>query len=215
MASYRFHDLSRDERANTLTHGVGALLSLVGLAVLTQRSLWYDSLLHLVAVGVYGLSLVSVYTASTLHHLATAPRVKRFFLWLDHSCIYALIAGTYTPFLLLVLKGTTGTVLLGTIWGLGLLGVLSKTVWRLRSDLLSLPFYLLMGWLIVVVIRPFSVLMAPGGLALLVAGGLCYSLGIVFFLVRMTYAHAVWHLFVLAGSGLHFACVLIYVVPFP
>ena len=139
-----------------LTHGAGALLSLVGLAVLLARSLWYRDAVHTVAVGVYGASLVAVFVASTLHHAATAPRLKQVTLWLDHACIYALIAGTYTPFMLTVLKGATGLAMLGAVWTLAAVGIVAKTVLRIRSEAISLPFYLLMGWLIVVVIEPFA-----------------------------------------------------------
>jgi hemolysin III len=202
-----------EEVANVLTHGVGALLALAGLAVLLARSLWYRDAVHTAAVGVYGVSLVAVFAASTLHHAATAPRLKQLTLWLDHACIYALIAGTYTPFMLTVLKGATGLAVLGAVWTLAAVGVVAKTVLRIRSEALSLPFYLAMGWLIVVVLEPFAHRVHPAGLALLAAGGLCYSLGVAFFLWRRPYAHAVWHLCVLAGAALHYAAVLRYATP--
>ncbi len=206
-------EISREELANSLTHGLGVILSVVGLVVLAYRSLWYQNVGHTIAVCVYGVSMVSVFTASTLHHLTTSQRLKNIYLWLDHSCIYALIAGTYTPFMLTVLKGATGMVMLCAVWSLGALGIVSKTVLKLRSDTVSIPFYLLMGWMGVAVIEPFSRLIDVHGLVLLVAGGLCYSVGIVFFLGRFAYAHAVWHGFVLAGSALHYVCVLLYATP--
>ena len=202
-----------EELANVLTHGAGALLSLVGLAVLLARSLWYRDAVHTAAVGIYGASLVAVFVASTLHHAATAPRLKQVTLWLDHACIYALIAGTYTPFMLTVLKGATGLAMLGAVWTLAAVGIVAKTVLRIRSEAISLPFYLLMGWLIVVVIEPFARQVPANGLALLAAGGLCYSLGVAFFLWRRPYAHAVWHLCVLAGGALHYVAVLSYAIP--
>jgi hemolysin III len=205
--------LSPAERANSLTHAVGVVLSVAGLCFLAYQSLAYRDPLHTAAVCLYGVTLVSVFTSSTLHHAATSPRLKRIFLWLDHSCIYALIAGTYTPFMLVVLRGTAGTAMLGTVWGLGVVGIVSKTVLRLRSDLISILFYLFMGWLGVLVIQPVATLVGAGGLALLVAGGLCYTVGIAFFLMRHVYAHAVWHVFVLAGSALHYACILLYATP--
>jgi hemolysin III len=196
-----------------LTHGVGALLSLAGLAVLLARSLWYRDATHTAAVSVYGASLVSVFMASALHHAVTTPRLKRLTLWLDHACIYALIAGTYTPFMLTVLKGATGLTVLGTVWALAAAGVVAKTVLRIRSEAISLPFYLGMGWLVVVVLEPFAQRVPPTGLGLLVAGGLCYTLGVGFFLWRRPYAHAVWHGCVLAGGALHYVAVLRYAVP--
>jgi hemolysin III len=196
-----------------LLHGAGALLSLVGLAVLVARSLGYRDATHTAAVGVYGASLVAVFAASTLHHAITAPRLKRVTLWLDHACIYALIAGTYTPFMLTVLRGGTGLAVLAAVWALAAVGVVAKTARRLRSDAASLPFYLAMGWLIVVVLEPFARRVPPAGLGLLVAGGLCYSVGVGFFLWRRPYAHAVWHGCVLAGGALHYAAVLRYATP--
>jgi hemolysin III len=199
--------------ANVLTHGAGALLSLVGLAVLVARSLGYRDPAHTAAVGVYGASLVAVFAASTLHHAVTAPRLKRLTLWLDHAGISALIAGTYTPFMLTVLAGATGLAVLGAVWALAAAGVAARAVRRLRSDAVSVPLYLLMGWLIVAVLPPFARRVPPAGLALLVAGGLCYSLGVGFFLWRRPYAHAAWHGCVLAGGALHYAAVLRYATP--
>jgi hemolysin III len=204
---------SREEGANVLLHGAGALLSLAGLAVLVARSLGYRDGTYTTAVGVYGASLVSVFAASTLHHAVTAPRLKRLTLWLDHACIYALIAGTYTPFMLTVLKGAAGLAVLGAVWALAAVGVAAKAARRLRSDAASLPFYLGMGWLILVVLEPFARRVPPPGLALLAAGGLCYSLGVGFFLWRRPYAHAAWHGCVLAGGALHYAAVLRYATP--
>jgi len=181
--------------------------------VLVARSLGYRDATHTAAVAVYGASLLSVFAASTLHHAVTAPRLKSLTLWLDHACIYALIAGTYTPFMLTVLRGATGLAVLAAVWILAAVGVAAKTARRLRSDAVSLPFYLAMGWLIVVVLVPFARRVPPAGLGLLVAGGLCYSLGVGFFLWRRPYAHAVWHGCVLAGGALHYAAVLRYATP--
>jgi hemolysin III len=199
--------------ANVLTHGAGALLALAGLAVLLARSLWYRDAAHTAAVGVYGASLVAVFVASTLHHAATTPRLKGVTLWLDHACIYALIAGTYTPFMLTALKGATGLALLAAVWTLAAVGVVAKTALRIRSEAVSLPFYLAMGWLIVVVLEPFARRVHPTGLGLLAAGGLCYTVGVGFFLWRRPYAHAAWHGCVLAGGALHYAAVLGYATP--
>jgi hemolysin III len=210
--------ISRADVANSISHGIAVPLGIVGAVVLAVRSLQYGDAGHTAAVIVYGLSLVAVFTASTLYHGTTQRREKlrNAFLWLDHSCIYALIAGTYTPFMLTVMKGATGTVMLITLWGLAVLGVLSKTALRiraLRADAISIPVYLGMGWLIVLVIKPFVERMEPGGLLLLLAGGLCYSLGLIFFVLRRVYAHFLWHMMVLAGGGFHYASVFLYATP--
>jgi hemolysin III len=210
--------VSREELANSVTHGVGILFSLAGLPVLAAQAWMHNNAVHTLAVLVFGLSLLSVYLSSTLHHLATAARLKRIALRLDHACIYLLIAGTYTPFMVTVLKGTAGTVVLGAVWTLGLAGVLWKTLFQTptnwRQEAISVAFYLLMGWLVVFVLQPLAAGIALPGLLLLVAGGVCYSLGVVFFLVgNVAYAHAVWHLFVLTGSVLHYFSVLLYAVP--
>jgi hemolysin III len=199
--------------ANVLTHGAGALLSLAGLAVLVARSLGHRDVTHTVAVGVYGASLVGVFAASALHHAVTAPRLKPVTRWLDHACIYAAIAGTYTPFLLTALAGATGLAALAAVWALAAAGAAAKAARRLRSDAASVPLYLAMGWLVVAVLPALARAVPPAGLALLVAGGLCYSLGVGFFLWRRPYAHAVWHGCALAGGALHYAAVLRYAAP--
>lgn len=210
--------ISRAEVANAISHGLAVPVGVVGAIILSLRSLRFEDVGHTVAVSVYGASLVAVLTASTLYHgtASRRQRLKNAFLWLDHSCIYALIAGTYTPFMLSVMKGATGTIMLCTVWGLAALGVLSKTALRIgaiRGDAVSIPIYLGMGWLIVLVINPFVQLMETGGVILLLAGGLCYSFGVIFFLLRSVYAHFLWHVMVLAGSGLHYFSVLIYATP--
>jgi hemolysin III len=205
--------IDAEELANTLSHGVGVVLALAGMAVLIWQTAQYGDALHLAAVCVYGLSIVLVFAASTLYHATTSERLKRVFLWLDHSCIYAAIAGTYTPFMLTVLRGWLGFTVLGAVWALGTFGVLSKTVLKVRSDWISIPFYLLMGWLVVAVIRPLTLALEPQAIVLLASGGLCFSLGIVFFLMRRAYAHMAWHLTVLLGTVLHFWAVLLYAKP--
>jgi hemolysin III len=202
--------------ANTLTHGAGVLLSVAGGALLAYRAASYASLTQTIAVCVYSVSLVAVFAASTLYHAtsaAAAPRLKNALLWLDHSCIYGLIAGTYTPFMVGVLRGAAGAAVLCAVWGLAVAGVVAKTLLKVRSDLISIPFYLAMGWMIVVVIRPFANALGAEGMTLLLAGGLCYSLGIVFFLGKLAYFHTVWHGLVLSGAALHYVCVLFYATP--
>jgi hemolysin III len=212
----RFRAPPREEAANALLHGAGALLSLAGGAVLVARSRAYRDAAHTAAVGVSGASLVGVFAASTLYHAVTAPRLKPVTRWLDQACIYAAIAGTYTPFMLTALKGATGLAVLSAVWALAAVGIVAKALRRLRSDAVSLPLYLLMGWLIVAVLPPLARHFPPAGLGLLVAGGLCSSLGVGFFRWRRPYAHAVWHGCVLAGGALHsaaYAAVLRYATP--
>jgi hemolysin III len=210
--------VTREELANSITHGLGILLTLIGLPVLAAHSWMHNNIVHTGAVIVFGFSLLSVYVSSTLHHIATHARLKRIALTLDHACIYVLIAGTYTPFLVSTMRGMAGGLLLAAIWTMGLAGILWKVLFRTprswRHELVSVGFYLLMGWLILLVLEPFVASVALPGILLLLAGGLCYSFGVVFFLIgHVAYAHAVWHLFVLTGSVLHYFSVLWYAVP--
>ena len=210
--------ISRADVANAISHGLAVPVGIAGTIILMVRSLRHGDVAHTIAVTVYGASLVAVLTASALYHGTTLrrQRLRNAFLWLDHSCIYALIAGTYTPFMLTVMKGATGTIMLITVWSLAVLGVLSKTALRisaLRADAVSIPIYLGMGWLIVLAINPFLEVMEPGGLLLLLAGGLCYSVGLIFFVLRRVYAHFLWHMMVLAGGGFHYASVFLYATP--
>ncbi|MBI5282362.1 MAG: hemolysin III family protein [Candidatus Solibacter usitatus] len=201
-----------EEIANAITHGLGALLGIAGLVVLVVRAASEGTALHVVAAAVYGSSLILLYLVSTLYHALTKGRAKRLFRILDHCLIYVLIAGTYTPFTLVTLRGAWGWSLFGAVWGLAVLGVVFKVFFTGRLHVLSTAAYVLMGWMAVVAIGPLWGALAGPALAWLVAGGLFYSLGVVFFASSRRYAHAVWHLFVLAGSVCHFAVVLRYVV---
>lgn len=209
--------LTLEERANALTHGAGVGLSLAGLAGLAAQVRVHHDVLHAAGAGIYGLTLVAVFTASTLCHLATAAasaRLRRRAVALDHACVYLVIAGTYTPFLLTPLRGAGGVVLLAAVWLLGAAGIVWKALDRWRSERLSVAGYLALGWLILPAVGPLAAAVGPAGLGLLVAGGLCYTVGVGFFLTaRVAFAHAVWHLCVLAGSALHYAAVLLYAAP--
>lgn len=204
-----------EERVNSLTHGVGALLSLAGLAVLVTFSALNGTVWHVVSGAIFGATLVLLYTASTLYHAMRTERWKGVFQKLDHAAIFLLIAGTYTPFLLVSLRGPWGWSLLGVIWGLGSLGAAAKLLrFSERFEILSTLIYVAMGWLILIAIRPLMAAVPFGGLALLMGGGVFYTVGTVFYLWhRLPYHHAVWHLFVLGGSACHFFSVLIYLVP--
>jgi hemolysin III len=202
-----------EEIANTVTHGVGALLAIAGVAVLVTLAAQRGTARHVVACSIFGATLVLLYLASTLYHAIPAPRAKRVFQTLDHGGILFLIAGTYTPFTLVTLRGPWGWTLFGIVWGLAVLGILFE-VFLPQRRVLAVGLYLVMGWVVVIALRPLVAAIAPGGLTLLVAGGLAYTVGVAFYAWRrLPYHHALWHGFVLAGSTAHFFAVLRYVIP--
>lgn len=202
--------------ADAVTHGLGILLAIVGLCVLVVRAALYGDTLHVVACSVFGATLVMMYTASTLYHSIPQPRARHVLRVIDHSLIFLLIAGTYTPFTLVTLQGPWGWTLFGFTWSLALIGVALKVFTTGRYEAISLAVYLLMGWCAVVAIKPLWDRLDSGGLLLLAAGGLVYSGGVAFYIwQRLRYHHAIWHLFVLAGSVLHWFTVYLYVVPGP
>jgi hemolysin III len=200
-----------DEIANTITHGLGLVLSLVGMPVLILAIAARGDALLVVGASVFGATLVALYAASTLYHAIPAPRIKRMLRIADHVAIFLLIAGTYTPFTLGVLRGAWGWTLFGVVWSLAACGIVFKVALGVRYPRASTMFYLAMGWLIVIAIRPLMLALPNAGLWWLVAGGLSYTVGVVFFVLdRHKYMHAVWHLFVMAGSACHFMAVLRY-----
>lgn len=202
-----------EEIAHSVSHGIGAVLSAVGLGFLVWLSVQYGDIWHITSSIVYGVSLILLYSASTLYHAIPHPKAKRIFQLLDHSMIFVLIAGTYTPFALVSLHGPWGWSLFGVVWGIALAGILLETLKKERIKWLSLSLYLGLGWMAVVAIKPMLELVPTVGLLFLLAGGLSYSLGVVFYVRKqMLYHHAIWHLFVMAGSGLHFCAVLFGVV---
>jgi len=204
------------EIAHAVSHGVGAVLALVGSGGLVAVAVLRGDAWHVASSIVFGLTLVLLYTASTLYHALPQPRVKRIFRVLDHSAIYLLIAGTYTPFTLGPLRGPWGWALFGVVWSGAVAGVVFKSVALGRAPALSVVLYALLGWSVVFALGPLVRSLAPGGVALLFGGGLCYSLGIVFYAwPRLRIGHFVWHLFVLAGSILHYLAVLLFVIPQP
>ena len=203
-----------EEIAHAVTHGIGILLSIAGLAVLVAFASLYGDAWHITSSSIYGATLILLYTASTLYHGIPQPAVKRVLRRIDHAAIFLLIAGTYTPFTLVNLRGAWGWSLFGLVWGFALLGVVLETMLKRRIKWLSLTLYLGLGWLVVIAIEPLLDAVATGGLILLLAGGLCYSLGVIFYVwKRLAYHHAVWHLFVMAGSLLHFFSIFFYVLP--
>ncbi|MDD3765031.1 MAG: hemolysin III family protein [Nevskiales bacterium] len=205
-----------EEIAHAITHGLGIVLSIVGLTILVARATVYGDAWHITAVSVFGATLVLMYTASTLYHSIPLPRAKRVLRVIDHSLIYFLIAGTYTPFTLITLNGAWGWSLFGFTWTLAAAGVAFKIFATGRFEKVSLAIYLGMGWCAVAAVQPLLRNLEPGGLALMVAGGITYSGGVAFYVwERLRYHHAIWHMFVLGGSVLHFFAVLYYVVPGP
>jgi hemolysin III len=205
-----------EEIAHGISHGVGALLAIAGLAGLVAVSVAHGDAWHVTSSAIYGATLVLLYTASTLYHAIPLPRAKRVLQILDHSAIYLLIAGTYTPFALVSLRGPWGWSLLALVWTGAIGGIVFKSVAIGRARILSVVFYLLLGWAAIVAAVPLSQALGPRGLALLVAGGLCYTAGVAFFAWRtLRFHHFVWHLFVLAGSICHYFAVLLFVLPGP
>ena len=203
-----------EEIANSITHGLGVALALGGLVVLIIFAALYGNAWHIVSCSIFGAALILLYLASTLYHAIQHPAAKSILRILDHAAILVLIAGTYTPFTLVSLRGPWGWTLFGIIWGLAVMGILIETtrLRRFRGWLIAL--YVIMGWAVVAAIKPMMANVSSGGLWLLLAGGLAYTGGIVFYLWRrLPYNHAVWHVFVLAGSVLHYFAILLYVIP--
>ena len=203
-----------EEFANSVTHGVGLGLSLAGLVVLIILTALRGTAWHVVSCTIYGSTLVILYAASTLYHSIQSPRAKRVLRIIDHGAIYLLIAGTYTPFTLVNLRGGLGWTLFGVVWGLAALGIVFKVFHVDRFPIASTLVYLSMGWLVVIAWKPMITLIPVGGIALIAAGGAAYTLGVFFFAAnKIPYNHAIWHVFVLAGSIFHYVAVLLYVLP--
>ncbi len=203
-----------EEIANSVTHGIGIVLAIAALGILATFSGLYGNVWHIVSVCVYATTLILLYTASTLYHSIQHPRAKSILQTLDHSAIFLLIAGTYTPFTLVSLRGPWGWSLFGVIWGLAVLGLFFQLSnlkhWRTASMIL----YICMGWVVIVAIKPLIANVDTGGIVFLVLGGVAYTSGVLFYKQKkLKYHHAVWHLFVLAGSILHFVAILMYVLP--
>lgn len=203
-----------EEIANAVTHGVGVALAIAALVVLSVLSAFTRDPVRIASAVTFGVTLVLLYAASTLYHSIPNERARHVLKVLDHASIYLLIAGTYTPFTLVTLRERGGIALLAVVWGLAAAGVALESFWVYRPRWVSTVVYLAMGWLVVAVIKPLVGTLAPGGLALLAAGGVAYTLGTAFYLLkRFRYMHMVWHLFVLAGSALHVLAVALYVLP--
>ena len=202
-----------EELAHSITHGVGLLASVTGLVVLVVLAAATRDPWRIAACAIYASTLVLLYAASTLYHALSRTRARHVFRVLDHSAIFLLIAGTYTPFALVLLRGPWGWTLLGIVWGLAVAGIAAKAVFGARWPILSTALYICMGWTVLIAVKPLVEHVPPGGIAWLTAGGLAYTGGVVFYAwTRLRYGHAIWHLFVLAGSACHYIAVVLYVV---
>ncbi len=201
-----------EEIANAISHGLGFLLAVASLPILTYAAAQQGQVRNVVAASVFSATMIVLYLVSTLYHALPEGRAKVFLNRLDHAAIYLFIAGSYTPFALGVLHGGWGWLLFGLVWSSAIIGVTAKLLNRLRHPLWSTGLYVAMGWMVILALGPLLARMATAGLAWLLAGGLAYTLGAVVFLLdhRVRYAHFVWHLFVLAGSACHFVAVLGY-----
>lgn len=202
-----------EEIANAITHGVGALLAIAALVLLVVFSSKYGNAWYVVSYSIYGAMLVILYTASTLYHSLPFKKTKHLFQIFDHSSIYLLIAGTYTPYILTKLRNPIGWTIFGVVWGLAVIGIVMKAFWVTKYIGLSTIIYVIMGWLIVIDFKSLMLAIPHTGLVLLVIGGLLYTLGAVLFtLDNIPYNHAVWHIFVLAGSTCHFFSIIKYLL---
>jgi hemolysin III len=203
-----------EEIANSVTHGIGALLSLIGTAILLYRAVRDGTTLHVISFAVYGSCLFLLHLSSTLYHALRPPQAKRVFRVFDHCSIYLLIAGTYTPFLLLSLWGRWGLTLLIAIWTLAIAGIVFKSLFIGRLQRASVLLYILMGWMIIVAAREAWMRVPHAAIGFVAAGGLFYTLGVAFYAWKsLPYNHAVWHLFVLGGSVCHYVAILLYLMP--
>jgi len=200
----------REEIAHSVTHGIGACLAIAGLAILIIHATACGSARHILSCSIFGASLILLYTASTLYHGIQLPAVKQVLRIIDHSSIYLLIAGTYTPFTLLNLQGVWGWSLFGVVWGIAVLGIILQFTALRKMKYVRLVLYITMGWAALVAVKPLAASVPIRAFMLIVAGGLVYTAGIIFYLWRrLPYHHAIWHLFVLAGSSLHYTAVFL------
>lgn len=213
MIATHLKQLTVEEVANTLTHGVGLVLSVVGFVVLATLATIYGDGWHIASSVIYGASLVILYAASTFYHSAVTPHRKSLLQLVDHCCIYLLIAGSYTPFLLMVLRNSFGLGLLALVWAIAAFGIAMKIIFRGRFNAVGIAMYLMMGWLGVIAVQPLYFALGLMPLILVVAGGVSYTLGMIFFGWKsLKHHHAIFHVFVLAGSIIHFIAIAAYVL---
>jgi hemolysin III len=214
MVKARLKELTVEEFANTLTHGFGLVLSVAAFVFLLAMAILKGDAWYIASAVLYGLSLVTLYAASTFYHCEISPERKRRLQIVDHCCIYILIAGSYTPFTLIVLRDGIGQNLFIFVWAFALLGIASKLIFGKRFPVLSVLSYVVMGWIGIIAVQPLFAALGFAPVALVVAGGLAYSVGVVFFAWKsIRHHHAIWHVFVLMGSIFHFLAIAIYVQP--
>lgn len=203
-----------EEKLNIRSHATGIFLSIIALVLLVTHASLNGNVWHIVSFSIFGASLLILYTASTIYHSATDPKRRARLRVLDHASIYVLIAGTYTPFTLVTLNGSTGWIIFAISWGLALSGIILKLFFTGRFDILSTSMYIFMGWMIVFAIQPLVDNLSSEGLFWLVAGGLAYTIGAILYGINaVKYNHAIFHVFVLIGSACHFISIYFYVLP--
>ncbi len=210
---YLPHYTLGEEIFNSVSHGVGVALACVGFGILIVLSALYGDAWAVSSSIVYSFSLFALYLASTLYHACPNRRVKGVLQVLDHCSIFLLIAGTYTPYTLITLRGALGWTLFAVVWGAAIVGVVLNAIDVQKYSRVSMVCYVAMGWVVVLAIRPLLASLAWNGLVLLALGGVFYTVGIVFYVIRRSYMHSIWHLFVLAGSVCHYLSILLYVIP--
>jgi len=213
LENITFYD-KKEEKLNVISHGFGLALSIVALILLLIKAINYGTVWHIISFSIYGASMIVLYAASTFYHASTTPKIRHRLNIFDHASIYILIAGTYTPFTLVVLNGWIGWTIFGISWGLAIVGVTLKLFFTGRFDKISTVAYVLMGWVIVFAIKPLIENLSPEGLWWLLFGGLFYTVGAILYSVqKIKYNHAIFHIFVLLGSFSHFMAVYFYVLP--
>lgn len=212
---YETHTFTKGEEiANAITHGIGVLLSIAALVILIVNSTIYGNAWHIVSFTLFGGTMVLLYICSTMLHSFPAGKAKDLFEIFDHSAIYFFIAGTYTPFVFIIIKGWIGWTIFGIVWGLAIGGTIFKSFFVKKYVLYSTLLYLVMGWMLIFAWEPLINNLHPNGLILLAVGGILYTVGAIFYVWRgFKYHHAIWHLFVLAACIMHFFCVLFYLLP--
>jgi len=209
------HYTLAEERLNSLTHGIGALLSIIGTTLLLIAASQQGDIWKIVSFSIFGASLILLYSASTFYHASRSAKARQVWKMLDHCAIFLLIAGTYTPFVLVNMRGPTGWTLFAVVWGLALAGIALKLAFGHRYKVLRVLVYLAMGWLILFAAGELGTQVGPLGVKLMVAGGITYTLGVIFYLAnKLPYNHAIWHLFVVGGSLCHFFAIYYSVLPY-
>ena len=201
-----------EEVANSISHGLGLVAAIIGTPFLILSAIDYADVSFIIGVSVFSATMIVLYLASTVYHAMPSGKAKYVFRVIDHSAVYLLIAGTYTPFMLGVLEGVWGWSLLAAVWTLALVGVGLKAFGKASHPAVSTTLYVILGWLILIAIKPLVALMEPNGLLLLVLGGVLYTLGVVFFVIdsRLRYGHLIWHLFVVGGTVSHYFSIFYY-----